>query len=168
MHGQKTRRHALVAGLLMISTLTAPAAATARPGKMGRAERAVVRKVNALRAGSGAAALRGNGRLARAADSHSRDMLRADFFDHPSSNGTSTYDRVRTYRRSNLIGETLAYMPVSGGTSAQQIVNMWMASQGHRDVLMDGRFRRSGVAKRRGTLFGTKVTVWTADLISAR
>ena len=29
-------------------------------------------------------------------------------------------------------------------------------------------FRRIGVAKRRGTLFGQKVTVWTADFASRK
>jgi uncharacterized protein YkwD len=135
--------------------------------RMSRAERAVVKRVNRLRADYGLRGLHRDRRLARAADSHSRDMLRSNFFAHESSNGESPYNRVRRYRRVNLVGETLAYQPVIGNTSPAQIVRMWKQSPGHLAVLTTGRFRRIGVAKRRGVLFGQKVTVWTADLSSA-
>ena len=157
----------LVACLMSIFLLAAPTVAAAR-AKMNRSERAVVRKVNALRAGSGLATLRTNKHLARAADAHNRDMLGADFFAHNSSNGRSAYDRGQSYRRSSLMGETLAYMPVAGDSSARKIVDMWKASPPHAQTLMLGRFRRIGGAKRRGTLFGVRVTGWTADLASAR
>src|SRR3712207_179908 len=107
------RLRALFVGALMPMLLIVPAA----QAKMSRAERAVVKRVNKLRANHGLRALHRDRRLARAADAHSRDMLNAGFFAHESSNGTSTYNRVRRYRRSNLIGETLAYQPVAGNTS---------------------------------------------------
>jgi uncharacterized protein YkwD len=159
MLGQKLVRALFLCALMSI--VTVPSAAEAR---MTHAERSAVKRINHLRADRGLNKLRADGRLARAADAHSRDMLRADFFAHPSSNGTSTYDRVRHYRPSNLIGETLAYMPVVGNTSAAAIVNMWGNSPPHLAVLTMGDFRRIGVAKRRGTLFGQRVSVWTADL----
>lgn len=157
------RLRALFVSALMPMLVTVPAA----QAKMSRAERAVVKRVNKLRAEHGLRGLHRDRRLARAADAHSRDMLRSGFFAHESSNGTSTYHRVRRYRRSNLIGETLAYQPVAGNTSPAQIVRMWRQSPGHLAVLTTKRFRRIGVAKRRGVLFGQKVTVWTADLASA-
>jgi uncharacterized protein YkwD len=148
---------------LMSTLLLAPAA----QARMSRAERAVIKRVNRLRAEHGLRGLHRDRRLARAADSHSRDMLNADFFAHESSNGESPYNRIRRYRRVNLIGETLAYQPVIGNTSPATIVRMWKESPGHLAVLTTGRFRRIGVAKRRGMLFGQKVTVWTADLSTA-
>ena len=148
-----------------MSIVAVPAAAQAR---MNRAERHVVKRINTLRAQNGLHRLNGDPRLAEAADNHNRDMLGQDFFAHPSSNGTSTYDRVRSYRRSNLIGETLAYMPVTGNSSARQIVKLWIESPGHYAVMTTRSFRRIGVAKRRGTLFGQTVTVWTADFASRR
>lgn len=142
-----------------------PSAATAR---VSRAEKSAVKRINTLRAHHGLAKLKLNRKLGRAANAHSRDMLRAGFFAHPSSNGTSTHDRVQSYRDSNLIGEALAYMPVAGNTSAAAIVRMWKGSPGHFATLTTADFRRIGIAKRRGTLFGQKVTVWTADFASAR
>jgi uncharacterized protein YkwD len=150
---------------LMSITLAIPASAQA---KMSRAERQVVTRINHLRADYGLRGLRSDRRLAKAADVHSRDMLRHQFFAHNSSNGTSTYNRVHRFRRSNLIGETLAYQPVAGDTSPRKIVQMWIDSPGHLQVLTTGRFRLIGVSKRRGQLFGQRVTIWTADLASAR
>ncbi len=153
----------------MTAVAVLPAGASARSGaRMNRAERAVVREVNAQRARSGLAALRATRSLGRSADFHSRDMGDAQFFDHPSSDGQSAYDRVRSFRRSNLIGETLAYMPIAGDRSPEHIVQMWMASPPHRETLMTKRFRRVGVAQRRGTYGGRRVVFWTADLTSAR
>jgi uncharacterized protein YkwD len=156
-------RRALVCTLSTM-TLVVPASAQA---KMSRAERSVVKRINQLRASHGLGALRADNRLAKAADVHSRDMLHRQFFAHTSSNGTSTYNRVHRYRRSNLIGETLAYQPIRGDTSPSAIVRMWKESPGHLAVLTDGRFRRIGVAKRKGNLWGQQVTMWTADLASA-
>jgi uncharacterized protein YkwD len=45
---------------------------------------------------------------------------------------------------------------------------MWMASPGHRAVLLDRAFRRIGIGRRGGYLGGRPVTVFTADLQSAR
>jgi uncharacterized protein YkwD len=132
---------------------------------MSRAERAVVKRVNKLRAQHGLRTLRGDQKLARAANAHSGDMLRNDFFAHNSSNGTSTYNRVRRYRRASLIGETLAY--ISGGSRPATVVRMWRNSPGHYAVMTNPRLRRIGVAKRRGVLWGQQVTMWTADFSSA-
>ena len=58
-------------------------------------------------------------------------MLRADFFAHSSSNGTSPFDRIRRYRHSRAVGETLAYVPKGGRTTARAVVKMWMNSPPH-------------------------------------
>ncbi len=153
----------------MTAVAVLPAGASARNGaRMDRAERAVVRELNAVRAGGGRAPLRATRALARSADFHSRDMGDAQFFDHPSSDGQSAYDRVLSFRRARLIGETLAYMPLAGDQSPEHIVEMWMASAPHRETLLTRRFRRIGVARRRGLYGGLPVVFWTADLASAR
>lgn len=143
-------------------------AAPSAQARMTGGERKVVKRINSLRASYGLADVRRDGRLARAAAAHSRDMLRADFFAHSSSNGTSPFERIRSYRSSRLVGETLAYTPKGGATSARAVVNMWIDSPGHLSVLTTARFRRVGVDKRRGVLNGQRVTVWTADFSSRR
>jgi uncharacterized protein YkwD len=148
--------------------MTACTAAPAADARISRGERRIAKRINLLRAQHGLAKVRADRRLARAADAHSRDMLRKDFFAHNSSNGSSASARVRRYRHANLIGETLAFMPSGGRTSARAIVNMWTRSPVHLQVLTTARFRRIGVSKRRGRLSGRKVTVWTVDLSSRR
>ena len=55
-------------------------------------------------------------------------------------------------------------MPVKGNPSAKAIVDLWINSAPHLQTLTTADFRRIGIAKRRGRLFGQRVTVWTADL----
>lgn len=154
---------ALVACLTLMCVLVPVA-----EGRMTRAERAVKQKINALRARHGVVRLFGDNRLARAADAHSRDMLRQDFFAHTSSNGTDPSTRIRRYRNARLVGETLAYVPKGGRTSARYIVRLWRNSPSHLHTLTTGRFRRIGVSRLRGRLDGRKVTIWTVDLSSRR
>lgn len=144
----------------LTSTVLVPNAAEAR---MNRAEKRVVKGVNAVRAANGLPRLHRDRRLARAADAHSRDMLRAGFFAHPSSDGTSPVDRIRRFKPAGALGETLAYTPLRGPHGPRAVVRMWVNSPGHLAVMRAPGLRRVGVAKRRGTLNGVRVLVWTAD-----
>jgi uncharacterized protein YkwD len=136
---------------------------------MDRVERAIVRKLNRIRAANGLPRFRASRALARASDFHCGDMLRANFFAHSSSNGQGMGERVESFRRSQWVGETLAYVPTVGGGHGQagQIVQMWMNSPPHRASLLDAKFTRIGVARRKGTLDGQGSIVFTADLASA-
>ncbi len=163
MKGQ-TKRTLVAACLMAMCVLCAPSQAAA----MTAGERAVVKRINGLRASYGIGALRGDSKLARAADVHSKDMLKADFFAHTSSNGTSPSDRIRRFRNSRAVGETLAYMPKGGRTSAKAVVDLWINSQPHLNVMITRKFRRVGISKRRGRLYGQRVTIWTADFSSRR
>jgi uncharacterized protein YkwD len=130
-------------------------------------ERDIISKLNRIRSRDGLPHLHSNRALARAADYHCADMLRADFFAHSSSNGQSMESRVESYRESEWVGETLAYVPKRGaGHQAARIVRMWMHSPPHRAALLDGRFSRIGVARRVGQLDGQRSIVFTADLAS--
>jgi uncharacterized protein YkwD len=141
-----------------------PATAAAR---LNHSERAMIRHVNDVRSGRGLVPLRVSHALNRAAESHSRDMLRSDFFDHSSSDGTSFERRVRRYTGAGMIGETLAWTARRHG-GAGTIVRMWMNSAPHRAVLLSPGFRRIGIARRWGTLGGSARSVVTADFASGR
>jgi uncharacterized protein YkwD len=159
---------------VVVLTLTAvlipavQAADAAGPG-LDRAERALLRAINQTRHAHGLASLGPNRRLQRAADAHCKDMLRANFFAHNSSNGTSMAARVRHYRPSHRLGETLAYLPTGGlNQAARRVVDMWMASPPHRAELLSSGFRRIGIARRVGTLGAVRAAVYTADFASSR
>ena len=153
------------AAVLLLLLLPAPRARAA--GGQDRIERSIVHKLNVIRRAGGLPRLRTSRALARAADVHCRDMLAANFFAHASSNGTPMAQRVESFRRATSVGETLAYVPAEPRNGqAARIVAMWMASPPHRAALLDGRFRRIGVARRHGALGGERAAVFTADLSS--
>ncbi len=154
---------------LVLSTLTmllvlsfaaaAPAAQPARP-RLDRGERAVIRSINRARASHGLRRMRPARRLARAADGHTRTMLRANFFAHGSF-----AQRVRRYVRRGSIGETLA---MTSRCSARKVVRMWLNSPSHRAVLLSTRFRRVGIGRRVGRMGARRACVVTADFASRR
>jgi uncharacterized protein YkwD len=102
-----------------------------------------------------------------AASDHSGDMLRADFLSHSSSDGTPMGRRVRRYTGADWVGENVGAVRRRGNT-ARRIVRMWMASPGHRAVLLSPSGRRIGVGRRAGRLGSAKRAVFTADLASHR
>src|SRR5215216_5401027 len=89
--------------LLVLSFAVAAPSARAASPRIDRGERALIRAINRARASHGLRSLHPGRRLARAADAHTRNMLRADFFAHGSF-----AQRVRRYVHVRSIGETLA------------------------------------------------------------
>jgi uncharacterized protein YkwD len=164
----RTRASGACACALLMMGLPGPVTAHAKAGpRHDNVERQIIGKINAIRVASGLHRVRANRALARSADYHSRDMLRADFFAHASSNGESFEQRVEAFRPSNRIGETLAYLPKGQRDSmAQRFVDMWMNSPPHRASLLSPSFRRIGIARRNGMLGNQRVTVVTADFAS--
>jgi uncharacterized protein YkwD len=146
--------------LLVLSFAAAAPAAQAGSPRLDRGERSVIRAINRARASHGLHRLLAGRRLARAADAHTRNMLRADFFSH----GSFT-QRVRRYVRYRSIGETLA---MTSRCSARTVVRMWLNSPTHRAVLLSGRFRRVGVGRRLGRLGSSRACLFTADFASRR
>ena len=145
----------------------ASAARSEASTRLGRSERAVIHLVNDIRGQYGLRRLRGSYGLHRAARRHSRDMLRRNFFGHPSSDGTSFDRRVRRYAKARRVGETLAVLGQRGGAAAT-VVRMWMESPAHRAVLLTPGFRRIGVAHAWGFIGGARRMVVTADFASGR
>jgi uncharacterized protein YkwD len=59
-------------------------------------------------------------------------------------------------------------MPRRSSNSASRVVQMWMASPGHRAVILTRGFRRIGIGRRSGALGSTRAIVYTADFSSRR
>lgn len=154
-------RIALVLACLAALALAAAPAAAGGPG-LGRTERAVVRLLNDVRAQHGLPALHPARGLSRAADRHTRDMLRADFFDHASSDGTPFHRRVRRFARAGTVGETIGRLGRRRG-GAGTVVRLWMDSPSHRAIVLAPEFRRVGVGRRWGSLGNSGQAVFTAD-----
>jgi uncharacterized protein YkwD len=144
-----------------------PGAVQAKGVRLDRTERRVVRLVNRIRARHGLRRLKVSARLARAASNHTSDILRTGYLSHASSDGTPMATRVRRYTAARWIGEDIAFTTRRRGV-AGLVVRMWMASPGHRAVLLAPAGRRIGVGRARGSLAGARRAVITADIASAR
>lgn len=167
------RRSAVAALLIAAAFLLAlsPSSAPARaPGaRHDRLEREVVSQLNQVRARHALPRLRRSLPLAAAADGHSADMLRGNFFAHASSDGTSFAQRLGRYVKARRVGETLGWLAArSDGSYARALVKLWMASPSHRAVLLTRGYRRVGVGQRPGGPGDPRGVLVTADFASRR
>jgi uncharacterized protein YkwD len=127
------------------------AAASASPSQATDREivRATLCLLNDARAQRGMRALRLNRRLSGAADNHSQDMVRKNYFAHNSLSGASFVDRIRRSgylrgARSWSVAENLAWGTGSRATPTQ-ILRAWMESPGHKANILDRRYREVGI-----------------------
>jgi uncharacterized protein YkwD len=103
-------------------------------------------------------------RLTRAARSHSREMIKKDYFSHPSYNGESVAERlVRFGYHKGTYGENLA-----GGSGRyagpDNAFQRLMNSPRHRAIILDGKFRLVGVGAYTGNYKGFRgYTMYTVD-----
>lgn len=134
---------ALLAGALFTTTTAHARRHIARADPV---ERQIVRLINRTRAGYGERRLDISRRMNGGADAYSRHLARTGYFAH------GAWDRrIRRSSGSSRVGEVLAYL--SGhpaGGQARWVVSAWLQSATHRAVLLNGSFRRVGVARRRG------------------
>lgn len=162
------RRSCATAALSVVFAVpaVAPSNAGASASTQDRVEREVLRKVNAIRAGSGLHRLHVSGALARSASMKSLEILRSNVLSHSSPDGTSMERRVRRYVHARVVGETIAFVSAKTRNQAQIIVDNWMASPAHRAAILTPAFARGGVGRRRGPLGGGRATVFTLNLAS--
>ncbi len=167
-------KHPMLAAAALAVGFAAPAAAPPRIASSALAapghnpvERAVVRRVNAVRRFAGLPGLRLDRRLGHAADEGAAAILRADVFSH-APDGRPMATRVRHRLPARLVGETLAWATPGARAEAGAVVEQWLRSPPHRAALLDARFRRAGVARRQGRLGPRPAKVTTLTLASAR
>ena len=131
-------------------------ATAARARGLSSSESSLLSQMNAVRASRGLPGLRLDYRLVRAARGHSADMMRRQYFAHGAVLGRA----VAAGARGPVFGENLAW---ANGLTAQWVVNAWLASPGHRAVLLRRGFRRVGI----GIVFGTFVGHGGAGVVTA-
>lgn len=134
-------------------------------------EEAVIGRINQIRRGRGLRPLRHNGRLAAAADFHSKDMARRGYFEHDSASGTAFWRRIERFYPSRgfsswTVGENLLWGSNTYG--AGFAVREWMNSPPHRANLLSRDWREIGIGavvapSAPGEYRGRAVTIVTAD-----
>jgi uncharacterized protein YkwD len=123
--------------------------------------------INRERAIRGRRSLRTDARLARAAQSHSSDMVAHRYFAHQSHDGSGFGARIRhtgwmRHRRAYRVGENIAY-GTGGRATPLAIVSAWMHSAGHRANVLEPRFRRIGIGIAAGTPAGEGGATYSTD-----
>jgi len=114
-----------------------------QPGSPDAAKAAeVVELVNQFREGAGCDPLKVDSRLTDAAQKHSTDMAQNNYFSHTSQDGRTFDQRIRAAGYPSPSAENIA----KGQTSAQQVMQSWMQSDGHRRNILNCRYSAIGVA----------------------
>jgi uncharacterized protein YkwD len=102
--------------------------------------------------------------LAVAAVAHSDDMATRNYFAHTAPDGTTPADRASA---AGYAWRVLAENIAAGQSSIAQVVDGWMASDGHCANIMDAALRDIGVACVASTS-ADYPTYWTMDLGAPR
>lgn len=106
----------------------------------------MVRLVNAHRRARGCTELAWLEPAAAAAQSHSDDMARRNYFEHVSPEGQRPWDRLTARNvRYRLIAENIAYTP---GAGARETLAGWLQSPGHRQNLDNCGYTHHGLGLR--------------------
>ena len=107
-----------------------------------------------------APALKWNGVLFNAAGAHSTDMAANNYFSHTSQDGRSPGQRITGAGYAwSAYGENIA----AGQTSAQSVVDGWLASPGHCANIMNASYADMATACVASST-STYKTYWTMDL----
>lgn len=105
-------------------------------------EQEVIRLVNVERAKVGLTALKHDWEVARVAEHKSHDMARKNYFSHTSPTYGSPFDMLKAYGVSyRSAGENIA----QGQRTAQEVVNAWMNSPGHRANILKNGYTHIGI-----------------------
>lgn len=99
--------------------------------------------VNAERAKHGCPPLQIDAKLERAAERQSQEMATQDFVSHTDPDGTTPGQRVHdTGYIFQMIGENIE----AGSDTAEDAVDQWMQSPGHRANILTCAYRETGIA----------------------
>ena len=159
------------AAVVAIAAPAALSASSSTSTSVASLESGLLQQLNAVRTDRGVSALRLNGKLAAAAEQHSREMADDGYFQHDSFDGTSFSDRIAKWYpfanyRSWLVGENLLWS--SPSVEPSEAVAMWMRSPAHRANILNPRWREIGIGvvystSARGAFTHLPVTIITTD-----
>ena len=160
--------------LIVVCLIAVAAAAVVKVGSADAATTparvALLDRINLVRAEHGLRRVYPSTQLRGAAQRHSLDMLRRNYFAHTSPTGSTVFDRIThsgfvTGYASWLGGETLAWGTASLA-GARATVHAWMLSPEHRAILMSPTYRWVGISRECGHYHGhANACVWTVDWV---
>lgn len=116
-----------------------------------------IRLINVERTNRGLAALQAHWELSRVARYKSQDMIDKNYFSHTSPTYGSPFTMMQSFGlKFSAAAENIAY----GQRTAQEVVNAWMNSAGHRANILSQSYTHTGVGaakKSNGTLYWTQM-----------
>ncbi|MCW7943835.1 SCP-like protein [Streptomyces hygroscopicus] len=132
-----------------------PAAPPVRASTQSATEAEVLTLVNQERAKVGCSPVTASSGLTKLAELFSADMAARNFFDHTDPSGRDPWDRAAGLGIIGLGGENIA----RGQATAQDVMDAWMNSPGHRANILNCDFKTLGV----GVHLGSGGPWWTQD-----
>ena len=168
------RHTAVVLASIFVAALAAIGASAVEPGtaeaastvksctgddvRLSAAERQMLRLHNQERASRDLPRLCIHPKLQKAANAHSRDMIRRDRFTHGNVGR-----RLKKFGyRWSAYAENIALD--DGRPSPETTFKGWMRSSSHRSNILDRRFDEVGIGAATGDVNGSRTTAWTVDL----
>ena len=117
----------------------------------------VIKLTNAERTKSGCKGLKSNAQLKSAAQKHSADMAKQDYFSHTGKDGRSPFERMGDAGYAfSAAAENIA----AGQRTPADVVKGWMNSPGHKANIVNCTYTEIGVGYAKGGSYGT---YWTQD-----
>lgn len=155
---------ALVVGMILSILPAATLAGGSGPMTVASAEWGVLQQVNRIRQNRGLAPLRMDDDVQHVASSRSGSMKQLGYFAHVSPSGQDASDLLRRQKVGHRYwGEVIGwtrYMSLEQGSS--WMVDWWMHSPGHRELLLSRRFNYAGV----GIVKDGPRTLWTIVFVN--
>jgi uncharacterized protein YkwD len=108
-------------------------------------ELTLLKLINDHRKRNGRSALSLSRTLGAAAEHHSVDMAKRNYFSHTLANGVSWSSNIRNhgYKASGTIGENIA----AGHRMAKETFAQWRNSSGHNRNMLNPNFRAIGIGR---------------------
>nr|CEL19277.1 Transporter [Kibdelosporangium sp. MJ126-NF4]CTQ94924.1 Transporter [Kibdelosporangium sp. MJ126-NF4] len=101
----------------------------------------VIEKVNKERKSAGCQPVAKNSALTTAAQRHTDDMSKRDYFSHTTPEGVTFDKRIKNAGYPRPGAENIA----KGATTATKVMSMWMKSAGHRQNILNCSLKKIGV-----------------------
>jgi uncharacterized protein YkwD len=138
-----------------LALLAIAVSATQPAAAWGGSTEAALDAINDARARAGLARLSPSPALTRSSAAFGGRLMRTDVFAHAG--------RIHAAGGFRRLGECIA---MHGGRDPQprRTVSRWLASPGHRPLLLSRGFRQAGAAAVKGSFQGRRSTVWVLQL----